>query len=162
MLSPLSWWNDLFVNVPLAMGFAWLVTLLYRPAFAVAAIVGYWLTNVIGLILLHKGLEQALAKGDRRPYSRRDLARDVAVSLGYTLLLVVLIRLKVLQPVEDYFRGPRNPRPAEHQTVFQPRAALLRFRPSGLCARLSSPRGLPGPPVLTWRRPASSSARSAA
>lgn len=27
MLSPLSWWNDLFVNVPLALGFAWLVSL---------------------------------------------------------------------------------------------------------------------------------------
>ena len=27
MLSPLSWWNDLFVNVPLALVFAWLVSL---------------------------------------------------------------------------------------------------------------------------------------
>jgi membrane protein implicated in regulation of membrane protease activity len=26
MLSPLSWWNDLFVNVPLALVFAWLVS----------------------------------------------------------------------------------------------------------------------------------------
>jgi hypothetical protein len=27
MLSPLSWWNDLFVNVPLAPAFAWTISL---------------------------------------------------------------------------------------------------------------------------------------
>src|SRR5262249_26236206 len=48
MLSPLSWWNDLFVNVPLAVGFAWLVAFFYRPAFESAVIIGYWLTNLIG------------------------------------------------------------------------------------------------------------------
>jgi hypothetical protein len=30
MLSPLSWWNDLFVNVPLALGFAWLIGWFYK------------------------------------------------------------------------------------------------------------------------------------
>jgi hypothetical protein len=36
MLSPLSWWNDLFVNLPLALVFAWLVGLFYKPAFEIA------------------------------------------------------------------------------------------------------------------------------
>ena len=53
MLSPLSWWNDLFVNVPLALVFAWLVSAFYKPAFTSSLVVGYWLTNVIGFILLH-------------------------------------------------------------------------------------------------------------
>ena len=48
MLSPLSWWNDLFVNVPLALAFAWLVSLFYKPAFAASLVIGYWLTNVLG------------------------------------------------------------------------------------------------------------------
>jgi hypothetical protein len=45
MLSPLSWWNDLFVNVPIAIGLAWLASLVYKPAFATALLLGYWLTN---------------------------------------------------------------------------------------------------------------------
>src|SRR5436190_24167442 len=63
LLSPLSWWNDLVINVPLAIGFAWLVSLLHRPAFGPAVVVGYWLTNVIGLILMHKGAQRAFGKG---------------------------------------------------------------------------------------------------
>src|SRR5437879_10644200 len=57
MLSPLSWWNDLFVNVPIALAFAWAVSFLYKPAFEASLIVGYWLTNVLGFILMHKGAQ---------------------------------------------------------------------------------------------------------
>jgi len=42
MLSPLTWWNDLFVNIPLALVFAWIVSIFYQPAFEVSFIVGYW------------------------------------------------------------------------------------------------------------------------
>src|SRR5579871_3379486 len=61
MLSPLSWWNDAFVNVPLALAFAWIVTLLYKisipggqnhdrakTVFEASWIIGYWITNVLG------------------------------------------------------------------------------------------------------------------
>jgi hypothetical protein len=103
MLSPLSWWNDLFVNVPLAMAFAWMISLFYRPAFAAAFVAGYWLTNVLGFVLMHKGAQSLLASGERISYSRRHLARDVTVSLLYTLIIVVLVKLKIIQPVGDYF-----------------------------------------------------------
>ena len=103
LLSPLSWWNDLFVNVPLAVGFAWLVSLAYAPAFAPAAIFGYWLTNVLGFVLMHKGAQQMLAQAERKPYSRRALLCDLAISLLYTLVIVVLVKLKVLQPAQNYF-----------------------------------------------------------
>lgn len=102
MLSPLSWWNDLFVNVPLAIAFAWVVSLFYRPAFEVSVIVGYWLTNVLGFVLLHKGAQKMLADSERK-YSWRDLLRDVAVSLLYTALIVALIKFGVLKPIQSYF-----------------------------------------------------------
>ena len=105
MLSPLSWWNDMFVNVPLALVFAWLVSLFYRPAFEVCVIVGYWLTNVLGLVLMHKGAEKVLSEKDKA-YSRRDLLRDVCISLLYTALIVTLLKLKILQPIEYYFKNP--------------------------------------------------------
>jgi hypothetical protein len=102
MLSPLSWWNDAFVNLPLALAFASLVSVVYRPAFAAAGVVGYWLTNVVGLILLHKGAQQILSEKERK-YSRRDLVRDVGVSLAYTVLIVALIKFGVLKPIQAYF-----------------------------------------------------------
>jgi hypothetical protein len=104
MLSPLSWWNDLFVNVPLAAGFAWLISLVYSPAFLPAAVVGYWLTNVLGFVLLHKGAQQLLAQAERKPYSKRALIHDLSISLLYTLVIVVLVKLKVLQPITSYFQ----------------------------------------------------------
>ena len=104
MLSPLSWWNDMFVNVPLAVGFAWVVTVLYPPFFKPAVVVGYWLTNVLGLVLLHKGAQGMLSEV-RRNYSRRDLMKDVAVSLAYTLFIVALLKLGVLKPFQDYMKA---------------------------------------------------------
>src|SRR5271165_6794917 len=84
MLSPLSWWNDMFVNVPLALAFAWVVSVFYKPAFSASLVLGYWLTNVLGFILMHKGGQQILSN-ELKKYSRRDLLRDVAISLLYTL-----------------------------------------------------------------------------
>src|SRR5258707_3138442 len=83
MLSPVSWWNDLFVNVPLALAFAWVASLFYKRAFEASLILGYWLTNVLGFILMHKGAETMLREKSRK-YSRRDLLRDLGISLVYT------------------------------------------------------------------------------
>src|SRR5262245_17969397 len=102
MLSPLSWWNDLFVNVPIALAFAWIVSFVYEPAFETSFVVGYWLTNVLGFVLMHKGGQKMLTEENRK-YSRRDLLRDVGISLLYTALILVLIKLGILKPIKSYF-----------------------------------------------------------
>src|SRR2546426_10346767 len=103
MLSPLSCWNDPFVNLPLALAFAWAISLFYRPAFEAAVVLGYWMTNVLGFVLMHKGGQKMLTEGASKRYSRRDLFRDVIISLVYTLLIALLLKLKILQPLTDYF-----------------------------------------------------------
>src|SRR5258707_6635269 len=77
MLSPLSWWNDLVVNLPLALAFAWVVSWFYKPAFEACVVVGYWVTNVLGFILMHKGAQTMIAEKGR-PSSRRGFARGLA------------------------------------------------------------------------------------
>jgi hypothetical protein len=104
MLSPLSWWNDLFVNVPLALVFAWAVSFFYKPAFTASLIVGYWLTNLLGFVLIQKGAERIFKEQIGR-YTWRHVARDVAVSLLYTGLIVALVKLGVLRPIEHYLSG---------------------------------------------------------
>src|SRR6266446_2660792 len=101
MLSPLSWWNDLFVNVPLALAFAWIVSLFYKPAFEASCVIGYWLTNVLGFVLMHKGAQKVHGENERK-YSGRDLLRDVGISLLYTGLIVLLLKLQVLKPIQNY------------------------------------------------------------
>jgi hypothetical protein len=103
MLSPLSWWNDMFVNVPLALVFAWVVSFFFKPAFGPSLVLGYWLTNVIGFILLHKGAQQVLSN-ETRKYSRRELLKDIVISLIYTLVIVVLVKFGVLKPIQNYFK----------------------------------------------------------
>ena len=102
MLSPLSWWNDLFVNVPLALAFAWLASLVYKAAFGPCAVIGYWLTNVLGFVLMHKGGQRMLTETEKE-YSRRDLLKDVGISLLYTGVILALLKLGVLKPIKNYF-----------------------------------------------------------
>ncbi len=102
MLSPLSWWNDMFVNVPLALAFAWGVSAFYPRAFGPMVVLGYWLTNVAGFILMHKGAQHALAK-DPVSYSRLELLKEVGISLLYTLVIVALVKGGVLKPLQGYF-----------------------------------------------------------
>jgi hypothetical protein len=104
MLSPLSWWNDAFVNIPLAVAFAWVVARFYRPAFEPAAYVGYWLTNVLGFVLMHRGAEQMLGQEQKKGL-RREIVKDLTISLLYTLLIMLLIHLGVLKPLDAYFKG---------------------------------------------------------
>ncbi len=94
----------MFVNVPLALVFAWIVSAFYKPAFAASLVIGYWLTNVAGFVLMHKGAQQLLSKEEKR-YSRRELIKDVVISLLYTLLIIVLIKLGVLKPFQHYFHA---------------------------------------------------------
>jgi uncharacterized membrane protein HdeD (DUF308 family) len=110
MLSPLSWWNDAFVNLPLAVGFAWLVSYPFpvsqqETVFPAAAVTGYWLTNLLGFILLHHGTAQLAAAKTERPKKSR-WQRDLLISLAYTGLIVVLLWTGVLKPIAEYF--PRN------------------------------------------------------
>jgi cellulose synthase/poly-beta-1,6-N-acetylglucosamine synthase-like glycosyltransferase len=102
MLSPLSWWNDLFVNVPLALAFAWVISCFYRGAFAGSFVLGYWLTNLLGLVLMQWGAETAFSDKFKQ-YGRRQIARDLVISLLYTALIVALVKLHVLAPLPDYF-----------------------------------------------------------
>ena len=101
LLSPLSWWNDLFVNVPLALAFAWVVSWFWPAAFTASFVLGYWLTNILGLVLMQKGAQQTLT-GKSEPYTRRALLRDLGISLAYTLLLIALVQFGVLRPLPDY------------------------------------------------------------
>ena len=103
LLSPLSWWNDLWVNIPLAYAVAnlahWLNVRLFLPAFITA----YWVTNILGLILMHAGIRGAAT--EKSPaFNRAGALWWLAISIGYTAIMVALVHWGLLCPVEAYFQ----------------------------------------------------------
>ncbi len=103
LLSPLSWWNDLILNIPLAYGFAFLFGLISKNLFYPMMIVGYWLTNIIGLILMHKGVKGLVTKKNDL-YTKKDLRKDMVVSIFYSLIVIALMALDWLKFPTEYFK----------------------------------------------------------
>jgi hypothetical protein len=103
LLSPLSWWNDAFINLPLAWLFASLVSLASHRLFAPAMILGYWLTNIAGLLLMARGTAGVVG-GDSPRHRRRQIFLSLAAATGYTLLIVLLYLLGVLKPLHAFFQ----------------------------------------------------------
>src|SRR5665647_2193910 len=86
LLSPLSWWNDIFINIPLAYFFAYAIGRLLnffmeinKPLFIALAILGYWLTNILGMLIMSHGLRNMLQEELRE----RKWVGDLAISLVY-------------------------------------------------------------------------------
>ena len=98
VLSPLSWWNDAFVNLPLAWLFASLVSLAWHRLFVPAMILGYWLTNIVGILMMAQGTAGMAAGNTPQSFKRRLVLSRVAAT-GYTLLIVLLFLLGVLKPL---------------------------------------------------------------
>jgi hypothetical protein len=94
MLSPLSWWNDAFVNLPIAYVLALPFSLIGEGWFLPALVAGYWLTNVAGLLLLHWSLTGAGTPGIRRS----QWVRSVLAALAYTGIIAALALAGVLKP----------------------------------------------------------------
>ena len=55
MMSPLCWWNDLIFNLPIAYGFGYVFSKLSQDLFFPSSILGYWLSNLVGILLMQYG-----------------------------------------------------------------------------------------------------------
>jgi len=103
-LSPLSWWNDLYVNFPIAYGMAWVVSLIDKQIFAVALVVSYWITNIAGLIMLHKGLSPSITNSITKTKGyRKKIVTDLIISVVYTGVIILLLHSGFLKLPYEYF-----------------------------------------------------------
>lgn len=97
ILSPLSWWNDALVNIPVAYVLAIPFTLISEKLFLPVFVLGYWVTNVAGFILMHIGAND-FVKVKTDTYSTK---RVVIISLLYTLGLIALVSLGWIKPISE-------------------------------------------------------------
>ena len=104
ILSPLSWWNDLYVNLPIAYVLASPVALFSERLFPAALVACYWVTNILGLLLLQKGaVSVAKGKSSKSRWNKKQLLFDFFISVLYTIVIVVLIYFDVLRAPQEYF-----------------------------------------------------------
>jgi len=103
LLSPLSWWNDIIINIPLAYAFAYPFGLISRKLFLPTMILGYWITNIAGLILLHRGVKDMVTE-EKVKYTKKNFAKDAVISLIYTAVVVVLVKIGWLKFPLEYFK----------------------------------------------------------
>ena len=91
ILSPLSWWNDLFVNIPIAYGVAYLFGLMSKSLFFPMFLAAYLLTNVAGFIMMQNGIEQIAKKR-----AKHGFLESLAVSVFYMIIVVVLMLYQII------------------------------------------------------------------
>jgi hypothetical protein len=95
LLSPLCWWNDLIFNLPVAYGVGYLCSLVSVHWFLPGLIAGYWLSNVVGFILMQFGAIDALQKDAKPRDPQKELLMGVVSSTIYTLVILALVQLHV-------------------------------------------------------------------
>ncbi|MDZ8082548.1 MAG: hypothetical protein RMX35_26220 [Nostoc sp. DcaGUA01] len=96
LLSPLCWWNDLLFNLPIAYGFGYGCSLLFPKLLLPCSIIGYWLSNIVGILLMQFGSKDIFQKEPKEHNLKKELFTGLISSTAYTLLILLLIQLKIL------------------------------------------------------------------
>ncbi len=107
LLSPLCWWNDLIINLPIAYGFGYLLSLWHHEWFLFGAIAGYWLSNLVGIFFLQVGTRTFFQSPQKTQNLGQEIRSGLLTSTAYTLIVGVLIHfhflsLEAILPVENF------------------------------------------------------------
>lgn len=97
LLSPLSFWNDLFFNLPIAYFFGYLCSFLSPNLLFPCSIIGYWLSNIAGILLMQVGAIDVFQNQPKERNLKKELLMGLASSAVYTVVILALIQFKILQ-----------------------------------------------------------------
>ncbi len=97
ILSPASWWNDAFVNIPIAYVAASIASILNKDLFGPAFATAYLVTNIVGFLMMHTGAEIAV-KGKPK-LTWKTLLKYAIVSAVYTAIAVFLVEIGIIEPL---------------------------------------------------------------
>ena len=96
LLSPLCWWNDLIFNLPIAYFFGWLGGRISPDLFLPCAISGYWLSNLVGILLMQFVAVDFFQDGAKQSNSKKNLLTGLASATVYTIAILGLLKLNIL------------------------------------------------------------------
>ncbi len=96
LLSPLCWWNDLIFNLPIACFFGYICSLFSPELLIPCSFLGYWVSNIAGILLMQIGAVNMLQGTPKERNLKKDLLVGVASSTAYTIAILALIQLKII------------------------------------------------------------------
>ncbi|BAZ44510.1 hypothetical protein NIES4102_15210 [Chondrocystis sp. NIES-4102] len=106
LLSPLSWWNDLFFNLPLAYLFGYLCSYFSANLFLPGTIAGYWLSNILGILLMQFGVIDVLQEKPQEHNLKKELLIGFISSTVYTLIILLLLQLNIFKTPDLFTQQP--------------------------------------------------------
>ncbi|MFH1868925.1 MAG: hypothetical protein ABH843_08150 [Candidatus Omnitrophota bacterium] len=101
VLSPFTWWNDAFINMPLSYFLANIIYSVTGVNFQLLVICSYWVTNIIGLLLIYLGGKSIIINSRRKLYS---VIMIIIVTLAYSGVMIYLDTHGKLLPLKEYFK----------------------------------------------------------
>jgi hypothetical protein len=107
LLSPLCWWNDIFFNLPIAYAFGYICSWLSPDLLFPCTIVGYWLSNIAGILLMQLGTLDVFTDKPKEKNLKKELLTGLVSSTVFTVVIVALIHFNVLD-TPDFFSGQRS------------------------------------------------------
>lgn len=96
LLSPLTFWNDAFVNIPFAYICASLVYRLAHFSFLPMVLVFYWISNIAGIALMYAG---AAGIAREEGFWKDAVLKTILTVLVYSIILVILNNFGILKPL---------------------------------------------------------------
>ena len=96
ILSPLTFWNDSFVNIPIAYLCANIFIRFLPVKFLLLVLMFYWLSNAAGILLMYISGKALARKGES---TGRVLFEIIITIAAYSLILIFLDKLGILKPV---------------------------------------------------------------
>jgi hypothetical protein len=96
LLSPLTFWNDLFINIPVAYFTSSLLRRFFNWDFALLVIVCYWASNIVGVIMMYLSGKNIIKQGGSIP---REIAILLGAMIAYSVILVLIAKTGILKPL---------------------------------------------------------------
>jgi len=97
LLSPLSFWNDLFFNLPIAYFFGYLCSLFSPNLLLPCSILGYWLSNIAGILLMQVGAVDVFQDQPKERNLKKEILMGLVSSTVYSLVILALVQFNILQ-----------------------------------------------------------------
>jgi multidrug transporter EmrE-like cation transporter len=96
MLSPLTFWNDTFVNIPVSYLCASLAIRLIKADFLFLVLVFYWISNGIGILMMYLSGRSIMQDKSNRLKALKTLLLTVLI---YSIIIVLLGKSGILKPI---------------------------------------------------------------
>ena len=96
MLSPLTFWNDCFVNIPISYLCAALAVRFIKADFLFLVLIFYWLSNGFGILMMYSSGKSIMRDKSNRFQTLVKLFITIVI---YSVIIIILNRTGILKPI---------------------------------------------------------------